>query len=343
MNIQLSNGYQIPKFSIGWYAIALTSELKPGTTLNRTFGGKNVVIFRTESGKVAVLDAYCRHMGAHLGHGGKVKGENIECPFHGFCFNGKGQCTKSGYDNTPHPKIDTYSYPLKVTGGVVFCYYHPQRETPNWNVEDLEDSEFTDFKFHTWELKSNVVEIAENSVDFGHFFFVHKYENPYVIRELQTNDHILTAAYGMHRKGKIGKVNEIDFQLDIFQQGLGLAVVNTEVPILGINSRHLVMACPKDGNTIYLRIGAAIKKIDNARKIHPLATLVPKSLLTKIIHQQVFKSYIHDVFQDFDVWKNKIYIHPPMLAKGDGPITKYRTWAAQFDPEFKRPQEALAI
>ena len=86
MNIQLNHGYQIPKFSIGWYAIALACEVKSGTTLKRTFGGKDVVIFRTESGKVAILDAYCRHMGAHLGHGGKVKGENIECPFHGFCF-----------------------------------------------------------------------------------------------------------------------------------------------------------------------------------------------------------------------------------------------------------------
>ena len=180
-------------------------------------------------------------------------------------------------------------------------------------------------------------------MDIGHFLFVHKYENARITRELQTNDHILTAAYGMKRFGKIGKVKEIDIEIDIFQQGLGLAVVNTKIPILGMHSRHLVMACPKDGNTIYLRIGAAIKHIQNPGEIHPLAAIVPKSIMTKIIHQQVFKNYIHDVFQDFDVWKNKIYVHPPLLTNGDGPILKYRKWAAQFDPEFQRPEQAIAI
>lgn len=41
------------------------------------------------SGTVSVFDAYCEHLGAHLGHGGRVDGENIVCPFHGWEWNSR--------------------------------------------------------------------------------------------------------------------------------------------------------------------------------------------------------------------------------------------------------------
>ena len=60
-----------------------------------------MVAFRTESGQAKVVDAYCPHMGAHLGygirdqagHGSAVVGESIVCPFHGWAYDGEGKCT----------------------------------------------------------------------------------------------------------------------------------------------------------------------------------------------------------------------------------------------------------
>jgi len=341
--IQLDRNYQIPNLSIGWYVIAETKEIKKGEILSRTFANQQVIIYQTESGKVVVMDAYCKHMGAHLGHGGRIKGEVVECPFHGFCFNAAGVCTQTGYDSKPSARLKTYSWPVKVTGGLVFCYYHPKRAEPEWQIEDLEEEGWTDFKIHTWKLKSNVVEIAENSVDIGHFYWVHKYEEPYIIKELERIGPILKASYGMRRKGKFGRVKYVDTKFHIFQQGLGIAVVNTEVSPLDINTKHLVMASPIDEENIYLRIGAAVKTIEKPHKVHPLAVLLPKKILTRIIHQQVFKGYIHDVYQDFDIWRNKKYVHPPLLAKGDGPIIQYREWAAQFDYDFMQQQKQKEV
>jgi hypothetical protein len=31
-----------------------------------------------------VLSAHCRHLGAHIGHGGTVNGDRVVCPFHGW-------------------------------------------------------------------------------------------------------------------------------------------------------------------------------------------------------------------------------------------------------------------
>ncbi|WP_425436809.1 Rieske 2Fe-2S domain-containing protein [Mycobacterium rhizamassiliense] len=41
-------------------------------------------MYRTKSGLARAIEAYCPHLGAHLGHGGKVLGDELHCPFHAF-------------------------------------------------------------------------------------------------------------------------------------------------------------------------------------------------------------------------------------------------------------------
>lgn len=68
--------------------------------------GKNLAVFRGESGEVHVFDAYCPHMGANLGVGGTVlPGDCLQCPFHGWIFDGKtGRCVKIPYSNGKIPE-----------------------------------------------------------------------------------------------------------------------------------------------------------------------------------------------------------------------------------------------
>lgn len=62
------------------------------------FTGEHFAVFRTSEGAAYVLDAYCPHLGAHLGVGGRVVGDCVECPFHGWQFRGAdGQCTAIPY------------------------------------------------------------------------------------------------------------------------------------------------------------------------------------------------------------------------------------------------------
>lgn len=64
----------------------------------RCLAGLDLVAFRTEDGVAHVFDAYCPHLGAHLGVMGRVVGDCIECPFHGWRFSGKdGACTHVPY------------------------------------------------------------------------------------------------------------------------------------------------------------------------------------------------------------------------------------------------------
>ena len=68
---------------VGWYAVALGEQLTVGGVLPLSYFGQDLVAFRGDDGVARVLDAYCPHLGAHLGHGGVVEGASIRCPFHG--------------------------------------------------------------------------------------------------------------------------------------------------------------------------------------------------------------------------------------------------------------------
>lgn len=55
-------------------------------------------MFRGQDGEAYVVDAYCPHLGANLAVGGRVVGNCIECPFHGWQFRGNdGKCVKIPY------------------------------------------------------------------------------------------------------------------------------------------------------------------------------------------------------------------------------------------------------
>ena len=98
--------YHMP-MPYGWYCLGYSAELPPGEVKPLHYFGENLVLFRTESGVPAVLDAYCPHLGAHLGHGGKVQQESVACPFHGWRFNPAGECVEVPYakKNAPQGRL----------------------------------------------------------------------------------------------------------------------------------------------------------------------------------------------------------------------------------------------
>ena len=101
----MNKRYDFP-VPFGWYGVSLSRELAAGEVKPLQYFGKELVLFRTESGEARLLDAFCPHLGAHLGHGGKVKGEHIACPFHGWEFSGEGVCQHIPYAQNMPPRAD---------------------------------------------------------------------------------------------------------------------------------------------------------------------------------------------------------------------------------------------
>jgi phenylpropionate dioxygenase-like ring-hydroxylating dioxygenase large terminal subunit len=87
--------HPLPQNPNGWFAVGLSHELSVGDVKPVSCLGHDLVLFRTMTGKVGVLDAYCPHIGTHLSLGGCVEGESLRCPFHRWAFDVGRRCVDS--------------------------------------------------------------------------------------------------------------------------------------------------------------------------------------------------------------------------------------------------------
>lgn len=111
------------QFPCGWYRICDSEDVAKRGELKHIYVlGREMVVFRSddEHAQVSVVDAFCVHMGANLGVGGKVvPGTScLQCPFHLWEFDGKsGRCTKIPY-------LETSKIPEKVIKRCSVCFSH---------------------------------------------------------------------------------------------------------------------------------------------------------------------------------------------------------------------------
>ena len=328
------HGRSLPGFPAGWFAVGFSHELSRGQMLSRQCMGQQLVLFRTQSGLACAVDAYCPHLGAHFSYGGTVLGEVIRCPFHGFCFDQRGACVATGYGTKPPPAARLRTWPLRETSGMLLVYYDHVEGEPTWEVPTCDEEGWTPPRTGVWRLRSHPQETTENSVDIGHFRYVHGYHSIEILSELMTDGPHLWTRYAMRRLAGIfgrGMAEQgIRAEFEIHAYGLGYSLVEVSLPAYHLQTRHLICATPTEPGGIELRVRVSMKQIAKPEQISPLLRLVPRVLVNQVVSRQVFKTFVHDLQQDFAIWEHKRYIQPPALSAGDGPLGSYRIWARQF-------------
>ncbi len=320
-------GLPIPS---AWYCLGLSADLKAGGVWRRSLAGQALVVFRGESGAVSALSAWCPHLGSDLSVGGRVEGETIRCGFHGFCFNGAGECTSTPYGKKAPPAAKAKVTPVAERNGLVLAWYGAAGEPPSFEIEPLELDHWTAWREHVFELRGHPQEIAENSVDLGHFAAVHGYLDLQVLAPLRTEGALLAAHYGFVRPRAFAFSPAVGAEITIHQKGLGYAVVEVTLATLGLRTRQLVLSVPLGNDRVALRIAMSVDKRLIPKKIHPLLSWLPRGWLAERIADQGIRSYREDVSQDLPFWEGKVHLTRPALADGDGPIGAYRKWAKQF-------------
>jgi hypothetical protein len=62
-----------------------------------------------------------------------------------------------------------------------------------------------------------------------------------------------------------------------------------------------------------------------------------------ILPHAVMRDSNEDYARDIPIWEKKIYLERPLLARGDGPIMKLRSWAKQFYPQADAARDAVHL
>lgn len=323
-----------------WYCLGLAAELPPGTLWRRTLADRALVVFRTQSGQLACMDAHCPHLGADLAVGGTVDGEQIRCPFHGFQFDTHGACVSTPYGQKVPPLAQLKTCPIVERHGLVLAWHGAAGEAPAFAIADVDMTGWTPWREHVFELRGHPQEVAENGVDFGHFTAVHGYQNVTVTTPLQSDGPILRAAYSFDRPRGLQGRGKLSTEISILQHGLGYALVDAHVVTLGVRTRQLVLALPLGDDRLHLRIAMAVDRNLDPSRIHALLGWLPAGWLAERILGRGIRGYIDDVSQDLPIWQHKVHQPRPALAAGDGPVGPYRKWVRQFYPTLAGTEAA---
>lgn len=76
-----------------WWIVALSEQLAPGKTLAAVCDGRQLAVFRNSEGEAFALEDRCPHRRVPLSPG-LVKPGGLQCPYHGWTFDGaSGKCT----------------------------------------------------------------------------------------------------------------------------------------------------------------------------------------------------------------------------------------------------------
>ena len=159
-----------------WYPVCTAEELTDEPMQVQLLGLK-FVAFRDSKGAAHVLSDTCIHRGGSLGHG-KVKGDCIECPYHGWQFNGEGRCEHipSEGDVKPPARAKIDSYPTEERYGIVFAFLGdlPEEERPElYNIEQYDAEGWRANKLVILNVNAYYERSVENGLDPSHNEFVH--------------------------------------------------------------------------------------------------------------------------------------------------------------------------
>lgn len=93
-----------------WYVAARSVEIAH-SLFARKICGKNVVFYRTTTGQPVALEDACWHRLVPLSMG-KLKGDDVQCPYHGLVFNSRGRCVHMPSQETINPSAAVRSFPI---------------------------------------------------------------------------------------------------------------------------------------------------------------------------------------------------------------------------------------
>jgi nitrite reductase/ring-hydroxylating ferredoxin subunit len=191
----------------GYYCVTLNPpalSISPASVHSITALGEEYVFFRTNSGNskaLAMLDAYCPHLGANLSVGGKVVDDSLVCPFHGWSFNSAGKCVNIPYLHSTEncdsdranstasstkkiPEVaKTESYALTQPHNTGLVIYHYEIDRAAVETAFSLPSEYENLRF----VGVNSVDIAGNIAQIMQKFI--NYYDPTEIKQEKANFH----------------------------------------------------------------------------------------------------------------------------------------------------------
>jgi 3-ketosteroid 9alpha-monooxygenase subunit A len=308
--------YPFPAAPDGWYSVCASAALGAGEVKAAHYLGRELVLFRADDGRARVFDAHCPHLGAHLGVGGRVCGDGIVCPFHGWRFDGSGKLVEVPRLGRTPPPVQTRAWPVCERNGRIFVWHHAADAAPGFDVIPYREDEalWTPWRSSAYRVRVHVQDLTENILDRAHFVTVHDMAPP-------DREHFDVSFSGasmiVDQLMKVTAVSEKGIEVRSRTTTCGPGIAAVEVKQGPIEMLTYIAQTPVDDEITEVNLLFSMKRLGDER-----STEAVSELNDRITNQQFA--------QDVPIWENKIYRERPALTEIDGPVAQYRRWFRQF-------------
>jgi len=297
----------------GWFQLLWSEELEAGQAVPLRNFGEDFVAWRDLNGGVHVADAYCPHLGAHLGYG-EVGEAGLKCPFHGWTFDSSGRLANIPYGTKMPFRGQLRSLPVLEANGHILAWFDPDGNEPRWEaptVPEVGTEQFGKyFRTETIRVRSVCQELAENFVDVNHVGHLHGLP-PIEELEVAENGPIRQLSLVESIPSPFGPIK---IRATLECSGLSYFVLwfRSSVDMCSVTS-----IVPVDERAVDVRF-SWLSRRKNGRVLSPrVADTVVDDML------RVFR-------EDMKIWETKMYLDRPRLASEDYRIASFREWASQF-------------
>ena len=331
-----------------WYPIVRSEDLAMDAPQKVKVLGVHLVAFRDANGDAHVLSDTCVHRGGSIGgawSAGRVPrivNGCIVCPYHGWEFDGEGQCVNIpsiGYGKKPPARAKVDAYPVQEKYGIVFAFLGdlPDEERPP--LLQVEEYGAQDWRANTilvLDVNYYYERSIENALDPAHNEFVHPshgftalHRDTYHVNEYETKEHAQGwGLWFMHKfsappldEKKWGKTRTEAGELWAGGGTYGPNVVVTHInPQPDKGFRQYFFEQPVDENRtriFFLNMRNFMTDPKHDGPIH--AT-------NKVIAQQDI-----DILENVYPTRTPVSTTKEVLMPADKAVAVYREWLARFD------------
>lgn len=194
-----------------WYPVSWAEDLKPGTILPVRVWQQPIALYRDRSGQVHAIEDACPHKGVEL-HKGKIEGDRIACPYHGWEFDAEGNCAHIPYlpEGQKLPCAQARVYPAQERYGIIWVFPGVAELAAERSLPDVPEYDDPDCfmipipgHFHAHFSICN-----ENTMDVFHGYLHENLQGWYdpQLLKLKETENSVRADYCVHYKGWITKV-----------------------------------------------------------------------------------------------------------------------------------------
>lgn len=318
----------------GWFQVAWCDEIGIGDVHTMKYFGQEMIAWRAESGALTVMNAYCEHLGAHLGFGGTVHGEVLQCPFHGWQWSQQGRNVCIPYEDRPNRGRRIKTYPVVERNESVYIWHDIENRDPFFEAPDIFASFGDGSTIEDYYPQQRLFEqghemhpqyVLENGVDFAHFKYVHGTPiNPIFTRH-DFDEPVSYVDFTITFEGDDAqKIEDVGSGVEAINGGLGIAVTKSWGMI---DNRTISAITPVDDSTSDVRfmvyIGRPKGEVRNPERSRAKA-------------EEFGLEVIRQFRQDIHIWAHQRYSDPPALSSSEMKgFTAIREWAKKFYPDGK--------